>query len=324
MNQIAILEGYTIDAGDREIEFFRAFGKVSCYAHTRREQLLERLKGVEIALIDGQEISASVMEACPHLKYIGVMATGTDSVDLAAAEARGIAVTNVPYYGSAAVAQHTFALILYLANRVDFHIDRNRRDFWAAGRDYPFWELPQMELYDKVLGLAGFGTISRQVAAIARGFGMRVLVATDHPTQVRVGDYLQFASLETMLSQSDIISLHKPLNEKNMQLINRQTLALMKDSALLVNTARGGLIDEEALAEALGSGKLKAAALDVLTKEPPSPENPLLHLPNCVITPHMAWTSREALDRLWNAVKDNFTAWVSGDRRNRVDTLSQG
>jgi glycerate dehydrogenase len=258
-----------------------------------------------------------VIEALPELRYIGVLATGYNVVDLAAATARGIPVTNVPHYGTPAVAQHTFALLMELTHRTGDHADAVRHGRWCRNPDFSFWDHSLMEIEGLTLGIIGYGNIGQAVATIGRAFGMRVL-AYSVPAVVP-GTGVEAADLETVFRQSDVLSLHCPLTAETCGLVNARTLSWMKPTALLINTSRGPLVVEQDLADALNDGRLAGAGLDVLAVEPPSPENPLLAAQNCVVTPHIAWATRAARARLMRQVVANLEAFLAGRPVNVVN-----
>jgi glycerate dehydrogenase len=256
---------------------------------------------------------------CPALKYIGLMGTGTDGVDVDCARERGVAVCNVPAYGASSVAQHAFALLLHLTNNVPAHAAFTAAGLWSGDARYPFRERSHFELSGKTMGVFGYGSIARRFAGIARGFGMRVLISTEHPVPGDEGPAYRFTDADELLRAADVISLHKPLTEANRRMIDAAAFARMKPGVILINTARGGLIDEDALIDALESGKLRAAGLDVLAEEPPDPEHPLPRAKNCVVTPHIAWISEEARRSILEVTLSNLESWLGGGGQNRVE-----
>ena len=309
--KIIILDGYTENPGDLSWDGFAALGELTVYDHTPAEEIIPRIGDAEIVITNKTPITAQTLDACPQIRYVGVLATGYNVVDTVAARERGIAVANVPTYGTAAVAQHTFALLLELCHHVGAHNAAVQQGRWTNGRDFCFWDYPLTELGGKTMGIIGYGRIGRAVANIARAFGMQVLACSAHGGEGMV-------SLEEVLTQSDVISLHCPLTRENEKLINRETIARMKDGVMIVNTARGQLIDEEALREALISGKVSGAAVDVASAEPIRAENPLLGLPNCIITPHIAWAPKESRQRLMDVAVRNLEAFLKGKPVNNV------
>ncbi|MCC6356749.1 MAG: D-2-hydroxyacid dehydrogenase [Verrucomicrobiae bacterium] len=290
-----------------------------CDKHERTppDQTLARAANATILLTNKTPLPAEVIGALPRLSYIGVLATGYNVVDVAAARARGIPVTNVPEYGTDSVAQATFALLLELTNRVGHHAEAVRKGRWCEWPDFCFWDYPLIELAGRTLGVVGYGRIGRAVARIAGAFGMRVLASARAP---RSHDGIAApADIDTLFRESEAVSLHCPLTPETRQLVNAHRLAGMKPGSYLINTGRGALIDETALAEALESGRLAGAGLDVLATEPPRPDNPLLRAPNCIITPHVAWATVQARGRLVDIAAANIRAFLSGAPQNVVN-----
>ena len=308
---IVILDGYTENPGDLSWEGFSALGALSVHEHTKLEDILPRMQGAEIVLTNKTPITREIIAACPQLRYIGVLATGYNVVDVEAAKERGMVVTNIPAYGTQAVAQSVFALLLELCHRVGHHSAEVQKGRWTQGRDFCFWDYPLTELAGKTFGVIGYGRIGQAAAQIARAFGMQVLA-------YRPSGGEGCTALDVVLQNSDILSLHCPLTAENAQLINRDSIALMKDGVFLINTARGGLINEQNLRDALLSGKVAGAAVDVVSTEPIRADNPLLGLANCLITPHIAWASRESRQRLMDAAVENLRAFLNGKPINNV------
>ncbi len=320
--KIVVLDGYTLNPGDLQWSALEALGSCTVYDRTAPEEVLERAVGAGVVLTNKTVLDRSVIENLPDLKYIGVLATGYNVVDGEAARERGIPVTNVPGYGTRSVSQLVFALLLEMTRQVGLHAARVREGAWSASVDFSFWETPQVELAGKVLGIVGFGAIGRDVARLASAFGMEVLVHTAHPDKYRdlpEGQLVSFVDLEVLVFSSDVVSLHCPLTPETEGLINTRRLTAMKNGALLINTGRGPLVDEAALAEALNSGHLGGAGLDVLCSEPPSAGNPLITAKNCFITPHIAWATTEARQRLMNTAVANVTSFVAGEPVNVVN-----
>jgi glycerate dehydrogenase len=307
--KITVLDGYCLNTGDLSWDPLRAFGEVEVFDRTPADQAVERAAGAAIVLTNKTPLPAAALDQLPDLRYIGVLATGYNVIDIEAAKRNGIVVSNVPTYGTASVAQFVFALLLELCHHVQLHADSVRAGEWTASPDWCFSKSPLVELEGKTMGIIGYGRIGRHTARIAEAFGMSVLW-WDRPPGL--------SSLEQLLSGSDVISLHVPLSEETREMIDKRTLALMKPSAILINTSRGPLIQEADLAEALNSGRIAGAALDVLSMEPPPPGNPLLSARNCLITPHMAWATTEARSRLMSAVIENVAAFLSGRPKNVV------
>lgn len=318
--KIVILDGYTENPGDlswQSIEELAGPEGFAVYDHTPPEEILARMEGAGIVLTNKTPISAGAIAACPELRYIGVLATGYNVVDVAAAKAHGVTVTNIPTYGTSAVAQYTMALLLELCHHVGAHSDSVRRGDWARSRDFCYWNFPLVELAGKTMGLIGYGRIGQAVGRLAGAFGMEVLAYTrPEPRQPEPG--VEFVSLEELLRRSDAVSLHCPLFPENTGMINGERLSLMKEGAFLLNTARGPLIDEAAVAGALKSGRLGGAALDVVSVEPIKEDNPLLGAPNCLITPHIAWAARESRARLMDIAAENLKSFLAGRPVNVV------
>lgn len=313
--KITILDGHALNPGDLSWDCIRAFGSVTYYDRTEGEDLtVQRIGDSEIILLNKVAITENVIARCPQLKLICVLATGYNVVDCKAAAARGIPVCNVPGYGTDAVAQFTFALLLELCHRVGLHSDSVHNGDWSACPDFCYWKTPQMELAGKTMGIIGYGAIGQAVANISRAFGMKVLAysRTHHPEHT-------YVDLDTLLANSDVISLHCPLFAENTGMINSETIAKMKDGAILLNTARGALIDEAAVAEALKSGKLRGMAADVVCHEPIPTDSPLLTAPNCILTPHMAWAPVESRQRILDATVQNIRTFLSGKPQNVVN-----
>ncbi len=310
--KIVILDGYTENPGDLSWEGLEKLGELTVYEHTQAQDILSRIADAEVVLTNKTPISAQTIDAKPNLKYIGLLATGFNVVDIDAAKRRGIVVANIPTYGTTAVAQYVFALLLEICHHVGHHNQAVQEGRWTACRDFCFWDYPLIELAGKTMGIIGYGRIGRATAQIARAFGMKVVAYDAFAT----GEEL--VSLDELLSQSDVISLHCPLTRENTGLINRDTLAKMKDGAIIINTARGPLINEPDLREALLSGKVLGAALDVVAVEPIQSDNVLLGLDNCLITPHIAWAPKESRQRLMDVAVENVAAFLAGQPINNV------
>lgn len=315
--KIVIFDGYAANPGDLDWGSFAAFGQLTVHERTPAELTVERAAGAQAVLTNKVMLGAAEMDALPELRYIGVLATGYNVVDVAAARERGIVVTNVPAYSTPSVAQHVFALLLELTRGTGRHAALVRQGRWSAAPDFCFWEGEQLELDGLTFGIVGFGAIGQAVARIARAFGMRVLVQTRSPDPAAWPE-VTFVERDALFAQADVISLHCPLTEETQGTINAATLAAMKPGAYLINTGRGPLVDEAALAAALQAGQIAGAGLDVLTREPPAADNPLLTAPNCVITPHLAWATRAARQRLLDTAAANVRAFLEGREQNRV------
>jgi glycerate dehydrogenase len=316
--KIVVLDGYTLNPGDLSWAELRALGACEIHDRTPPAQVVARARDAEILLTNKAVVDRAAIEQLPKLRFVAVLATGYNVVDVEAARRRGIPVSNVPAYGTASVAQHTFALLLELTQGAGLHARGVREGRWTRHADWCYWEQPLIELDGLTMGIVGYGRIGRAVAQRASAFGMKLLVHTRtpprDPTEGRV-----FVPLETLFRQSDVVSLHCPLTPETKHLVNAERLAWMKPTAFLLNTSRGLLIDEPALAEALNAGRLAGAALDVLSVEPPPPDNPLLHARHCLITPHHAWATRAARARLMQMVVDNVRAFLAGRPQNVVN-----
>ena len=317
--KIVILDGKALNPGDLSYDHLQQYGEVTIYQRTETEaETIQRIGDSEIVLVNKVPITEAVLNACPNIKLICVQATGYNIVDCKACAARGIPVTNVPTYGTAAVAQFTMALILEMCHRIGLHNHSVHQGDWCRADSFCYWLTPQMELAGKTLGIIGFGRIGRAVGNLAKAFGMKVI--TYNRSQCEEGRQIaEYVDLETLFTQSDIISLHCPLFPETEKIINAANIAKMKDGAMLVNTARGGLVDEDALVEALESGKLRYAAVDVVSAEPMEADNPLLKTRKCIITPHIAWAPVESRQRLMDCVEANIRAYLNGKPQNVVN-----
>lgn len=317
--KITVLDGFTLNPGDLSWEQLENLGELTVYDRTSPEMVVERACGSEIVLTNKVVLDRAILDRLPDLKYIGVLATGYNVVDVEAAREKGIVVTNIPAYSTDSVAQMVFALLLAVTNRVETFTAKNRIGRWSDSVDFCYWDAPLTELAGKYFGIVGLGNIGRKVAVIARAFGMKVLALTSKDKNELPEGVEKAASLQDLLSRSDVVSLHCPLTDATRSLINSSTLKMMKPSAILINTGRGPLIDESDVAEALKEGVIAAAAVDVLTTEPPKADNPLLSAPNCYITPHVAWASTEARRRLMDIATANVAAFLTGNPRNMVN-----
>ena len=317
--KIVVLDGKALNPGDLSYDHLSQYGDVTIYQRTEGEaETIRRIGDSEIVLVNKVPITEAVLAACPNIRLICVQATGYNIVDCKACAARGIPVTNVPTYGTAAVAQFTMALILEMCHRVGLHNHSVHQGDWANADSFCYWLTPQMELAGKTLGIIGFGRIGQAVGKLAAAFGMKVI--TYNRSESEAGRKIaEYVDLETLFTQSDIISLHCPLFPETEKIINAVNIAKMKDGAMLVNTARGGLVDEEALVEALESGKLRYAAVDVVSQEPMKADNPLLKTRKCLITPHIAWAPVESRQRLMDCVEENIRAYLRGQPQNVVN-----
>lgn len=315
--KITILDGYGMNPGDMSWAPLEELGDLTVYDRTAPEQVLERAAGSEALLTNKTVLTAETLRALPQLRYVGVLATGYNVVDIDAARELGIVVTNIPAYSTDSVVQMVFAHLLAITNRVEHYTDENRRGRWSTNPDFCYWDSPLHELSGKTFGIVGLGNIGMAVSRVARAFGMKVKAYTSKRIE-ELPDGVSKAGLDELFETSDVVSLHCPLTESTRHLVNADRLAQMKPSAILINTGRGPLVDEKALAEALNSGRIHAAGLDVLSSEPPAADNPLLTARNCFITPHLGWATREARERLLSIAADNLRGFITGDVRNNV------
>ena len=311
--KIVVLDGYASNPGDLSWEALEQMGELTVYERTKPEELHERIRDAQIILLNKTPMNAAAFEAAPKLKLISVLATGYNIIDLEAAKAHGVRVCNAGSYSTNAVAQMTFALLLEATQQVGSHDAAVKAGQWSESKDFCFWNRPLMELAGKTMGLVGFGAIAQQVAKVAEAFGMRVLYTTRHKHEDP-----RYVSLDTLLEQSDVISLHCPQTAENLKMINPNSLSKMKDGAILINTARGGLVDEEAVYTALEQGKLAYYAADVVSQEPIRQDNPLLRAKNCYLTPHIAWAPKETRQRLHSINEENVRAFLSGYPQNVI------
>ncbi len=317
--KIVILDAYTSNPGDLSWKSFEELGELYVYDRTPREMIVERCKDAEIVLNNKVILDRETLGRLPKLKYIGILATGYNIVDVEAAKELGITVCNVPTYSTSAVAQLTFALILEMYNRVSVHDEAVHNGEWVSCKDFSFQKTPLIELADKTIGIVGFGKIGREVAKIADAFSMNILCAVRHPKPLPSYERFRFASLDEIARESDIITFHCPLTQETTGMVDEVFISKMKRNAVIINTARGPIINEKALAEALDSDKIAGAAVDVLSCEPPKADNPLLKCKNCIITPHIAWAGYEARVRLLDIVYSNLKAFIDGEPVNVVN-----
>jgi glycerate dehydrogenase len=316
--KIVALDAYCLNPGDLSWDALREFGEVVLYDRTPAAEVISRAQEATVVLTNKTPLTAGTLAELPDLKYIGVLATGYNVVDVNAARGQGIVVTNVPTYGTASVAQFVFALLLELCHNVKLHANAVRAGEWSKHDDWSFWKSPLVELEDKTMGIIGFGRIGRRVGQIADAMGMRVIANDTYQGDAPAYEGFRWAPLDQLLRESDVVSLHSPLFPETQGMINKGTLDQMKPSAFLINTSRGGLVVDQELADALNAGGLAGAGLDVLTVEPPASTNPLLSARNCLVTPHIAWATREARARLMDTVIGNISAWTSGNPRNVI------
>lgn len=318
--RIVILDSETVTRNDVSLDGITSLGEARVFGYTPNDQVAANIGDADAVICNKCLITREVFDACPNLKYVGLFATGYNNVDLAAADDAGAVVCNVPSYSTDAVAQHTFAMILEYCNRIGEYAATVDRGDWVNYRLFTYFGIPTFELAGKTMGIIGYGSIGRRTAALARAFGMRVITHTRSPQKVTDGT--PCLSLEDLLKESDIVSLHCPLTSENEKTINAEALALMKPTALLVNTARGGLIDEQAVTDALNSDRIAGACIDALTFEPMREDCPLRQAKNCMITPHVAWAPRETRERLLSRVAANLAAWKNGRPINVVNRRS--
>lgn len=318
--KLVVLDGYTENPGDLSWDALRRFGELTVYERTSDDQseVAERIKGADIVVANKTPIRAEVINSAGALKYITILATGYDIVDVAAARARGIPVSNVPSYGTAAVAQFAIAMLLEICHHVAHHSETVHAGRWESCADWCYWDYPLIELDGKTMGIIGFGRIGQQTGRIAKALGMHILATGSRPTDAgrEIADYVE---LDELLARSDVISLHCPLFPSTRGIISRENIARMKDGVILLNNSRGALVDEHALADALNSGKVYAAGLDVVSTEPIRGDNPLLKAKNCFITPHISWAPKEARERIMDCTVKNIEAFLDGKPINVVN-----
>lgn len=317
--KIVVLDGCAANSGDISWDGLAQYGELTVYDRTDDADVIAKIGDAELITTNKTVIDRHTMESCPKLKYIGVLATGYNVVDLDAAKEHGIVVTNVPAYSTDAVAQFTFALLLELANQVGVHNSSVKDGGWVRSKDFSYSVMPTMELYGKTMGIIGYGSIGQRVADIAHAFGMKVLVSSRTEKKLPEGGWIRWVSREELFAEADVISIHCPLFPETKGMINREAIGLMKRTALVINTARGGCIVEQDLADALNSGRIAGAAVDVVSQEPMKEDNPLLTAKNIIITPHIAWAPREVRQRLLQIAGDNMGAFLAGHPINVVN-----
>lgn len=316
--KIVILDGYTENPGDLSWEAFEALGEVTVYDRTPKEMIVERIGDAQAVITNKTPMTRQTLDNCPSIRYIGVLATGYNVVDTGVAKEKGIPVTNIPTYGTTAVAQMVFALLLEVCHHVGAHSQAVKDGAWSRNPDWCFWNYPLIELAGKTMGIIGFGRIGQAAGKIAKAFGMEVLAYDQYPNDAgrQIGEYV---SLDELYARSDVISLHCPLFPETTGMINKESIAKMKKGVIIINTSRGPLIVEEDLAEALHEGKVYAAACDVVSTEPIRPENPLLGCYNSILTPHIAWAPKESRSRLMDIAVQNLKAFIDGAPVNVVN-----
>lgn len=317
--KIVVLDGYSLNPGDLSWEGFEKLGELTCYDRTESNCILSRIEDAEIVLTNKTPLTSETISSCSRLKYIGVLATGYNVVDVDAATAKGIPVCNIPTYGTSAVAQFVFALLLNICHHAQDHSNAVFEGQWAKAPDFCFWNFPLTELSGKTMGIIGYGRIGQVTGKIAQAFGMNVLAFDAYRNPDLISDSMKYVSLEELLIKSDVISLHCPLLETTKGIINKNNIAKMKDDVIIINTSRGPLIVEEDLAEALNSGKIRAAGLDVVSCEPIERDNVLLKAKNCFITPHIAWAPVESRSRLMDIAVENLKSFLIDEIVNKVN-----
>lgn len=313
--RIVVTDAATVVGNGIDLEFLKEFGEVTVYDLTPEDQLIPRLQEADAVVCNKTRITAEVMAACPTLKYVGLFATGFNNIDVDYAAAHGVTVCNVPGYSTEAVAQHTFALLLALTDRVHEYNETVAQGDWVRSRTFAYFPIPMMELCGKTIGIVGYGAIGRRVGDMARAFGMKVLVHGRRPIP---DTDIQQVPFEELLRRSDVVTMHCPLNADSEGMMDAAAFAAMKEGAIFINTSRGGLVDETALRAALDSGHLLGAGVDVLQVEPMTAECPLYGAPRCIITPHIAWAGVETRRRLMGVVAENIRRYLAGDPINRV------
>jgi glycerate dehydrogenase len=319
--QIVVLDGYALNPGDNPWDAIEKLGDLRVHDRTAEDQIVARAREAEIVLTNKTPLTAETLRQLPQLKFISVLATGYNIVDVQAAAAHGIPVSNVPEYGTDSVAQHVFAVLLHFCHHATRHDQLIREGHWQQCGDFSFWDTPLLELAGKQIGIVGFGRIGQRVGELAHAFGMRVTAYDPTPGQAPAYSPFAWQSLAELFSESDVVSLHCPETDENRNMINRQLLATMKRTSILINAARGGLVNEQDLAMALNEGQLAGAALDVLSQEPVRDDNPMLAASNCLLTPHTAWATVAARQRLMAVTAENVSAFLKGDPCNVVNEL---
>jgi len=316
--KIVVLDGYTLNPGDLSWDALKALGDTEIYDRTLPEQVVERSRGAEVLLVNKVVIDRAIMDQLPELKFICVLATGYNVIDVEAAKEKGILVSNIPTYGTQSVAQMVMAHLLNLTQHVGHHAETVRQGRWSRSEDWCYWDYPLIELYGLTMGVVGFGRIGRNSASVAKAFGMKV-VAYDEYVKDSGDPEIEMVDFETLLRRSDAVTFHTPLTPETEKMLNAETIKLMKPTAFVINTSRGPVIDSQALADALNSDRLAGAGLDVLDVEPPPPDHPLLTAKNCYITPHISWATRSARARLMQTAVDNVAGYIKGQPQNVVN-----
>lgn len=319
MSKIVVLDGYTENPGDLSWSGLEALGELKVYDRTPADQIISRIGDAEYVYTNKTPITRETLDACPNIKFIGVLATGYNVIDVNAAKEKGIPVANIPTYGTTAVAQFVFALLLEICHHVGAHSDAVKAGEWTNCPDFCFWNYPLIELAGKTMGIIGYGRIGQNTAKIAVAMGMKVLAYDEFPNKSLETEDIKVVGLDELLANSDVISLHCPLFPSTQGIINKSSIAKMKDGVIIINTSRGPLINEDDLKEALDSGKVYAAAVDVVSSEPIKADNVLLSCKNCIITPHIAWAPKESRQRLMDIAVDNLKQFIAGKPVNIVN-----
>ncbi|MDE7153088.1 MAG: D-2-hydroxyacid dehydrogenase [Muribaculaceae bacterium] len=319
--KIVVLDGYSVNPGDMNWDSLAALGDLTVYDRTAPDEVIGRVGDAAVVITNKVPLTGDMLRQMPDLKYVGILATGYNIIDLDVARELGIVVTNIPAYSTDSVAQMVFAHLLNIVQRIDLYTDEIRAGEWCRCADFCFMKFPHMELAGKTIGIVGFGNIGRAVARIAAAFGMKVVTPTSKPASL-LPEYVEKVTMQELFRRSDVVSLHCPLTPQTRHLINADTLSQMKSTAILINTGRGPLVDDRALADALNNGIIHAAGLDVLTAEPPGEDNPLLTARNCWFTPHIGWATVEARRRLLDIAVENFRSFLAGTPVNNVAATS--
>ncbi|NVN92336.1 MAG: D-2-hydroxyacid dehydrogenase [Desulfuromonadales bacterium] len=317
--KIVVLDGFTLNPGDLSWDGIKELGDTVVYDRTPAEKAIERIGDAGIVITNKTVIGRTVLESCPAIRYVGVLATGYNVVDVETARERGIVVTNIPTYGTSAVGQFAIALLLEICHHIGLHGQSVKAGDWTKSPDFCYWKRPLIELDGKTMGIIGFGHIGRKTGLVAQALGMRILAGGSRRVEAFESETVKYVEMDELFAKSDVISLHCPLSEKTRGIINRNSIARMKDGVIIINTSRGGLIVEEDLAKALNKGKVYAAGLDVVSIEPVRADNPLLSANNCIITPHIAWAPVETRARLLNIAVDNLRSFLAGAPVNVVN-----
>ena len=319
MKKIVVLDGNTLEHGDLGWDGFKTLGDITVYERTAAEKCAERIGNAEIVITNKTPVRKETINSCPNIKYIGVLATGYDVVDVKAASEKGIPVTNIPSYGTDSVAQYAIALLLELCHRIGYHSDEVKKGRWKNAGDFCFWDYPLIELRDKTMGIIGLGRIGKRTSEIAQALGMKVSAYDPYPDKNLENENMKYGTVENIITESDAIVLHTPLTDETREIIFSKNIAKMKEGVFIINNSRGPLINEKDLYDALVSGKVAGAALDVSAVEPIENDNPLLKLDNCIITPHISWAPVEARKRLMDTAVNNLESFLNGRAVNTVN-----